>query len=69
MQKLYERARLIQGQLYPIHKHDVHLIEVLEDAILEDPLYMLVDKMSTAASAHLFLEGCRAAIAKHSYME
>ena len=66
MEKLYGRATLIQGQLDPIHKHDVHLTEVREDGIREEPFYMFVDTRGTADSAHSFFQGCLAAIAKQA---
>ena len=69
MEKLYKRATLIQGQLDPIYKHDVHLIEVLADGIREEPFYMFVDRMGTAKSAHSFFQGCLDAIAKQADME
>ena len=54
MEKFYERVTLIQAQLDPIHKHDTHLIEVLQTGIREQPFYMSVERSESASSAHQY---------------
>ena len=69
VERLYERATMMQGQLDVIHKHPFHLIEVLQDAIRDQPFYMFVERASTAESPQQYFHKCLDAIAKQQDME
>ena len=69
MEKLYERATLIQAQLDHIHKHPQHLIEVLQSDIRDQPFYLFVERTASVRSPQEYFHKCLDAIQKQEDLE
>ncbi len=63
MEKLYERATQLQGQLDDVvHGHTSNLVETLELAIKEQPFQITVDRKNTVT----LLKGISRSVSKQS---
>ena len=64
MECLYERAIALQNQLDDIHQHPQLLIEILEQAVRDEPFYLFMERSSVAKNPHAYFHQALHAISK-----